>query len=442
VADGGARAAASLSRDTIARLLFFANGDTGTGDGDPYRLRAAPSAGALYVGEVYVVARRVEGLDAGVYYYDVGRHALVRVGKDARLEANAIDDPDAERAPALVCVTNVFERYERRYANRGYRYALIDTGHIGENLRLAAISASVPISSPGRYHDEAIERLLGVDGREEAVCAVHVLGGGPGGEGSGEPSGGEPDERSGAPGATSGVLVEKQETAEEALPRDLAETLRYHMATKLVPAPAAPSRPSPAPARAASSGARIALPAGEMAIEASVEACIRERRSPPGFAGDELALETASAIFRLAQPATRRAVAVDLYLVAHRVRGLEPGLYRYAPAGHALEVLARADLSERMVDACLGQDKAGDAAAGALMVASLDAAARLGGERAYRDVLIDAGAIGQRLYLAAEALGVSARNLAAYLDDQLNELAGLDGRSRAVVHLTMLGRQA
>ena len=61
------------------------------------------------------------------------------------------------------------------------------------------------------------------------------------------------------------------------------------------------------------------------------------------------------------------------------------------------------------------------------------------GDRSYRDQLIEAGAIGQRIYLAAEAAGFTARNLAAFMDDELNELMALDGRSEAVVHLTAFG---
>ena len=62
-----------------------------------------------------------------------------------------------------------------------------------------------------------------------------------------------------------------------------------------------------------------------------------------------------------------------------------------------------------------------------------------GGERSYRDLLVEAGAIGQRIYLAAEAAGLAARNLAAFRDDRLNGLLGLDGRREAVIHLTMFG---
>ncbi|MDX1650061.1 MAG: nitroreductase family protein [Myxococcota bacterium] len=89
--------------------------------------------------------------------------------------------------------------------------------------------------------------------------------------------------------------------------------------------------------------------------------------------------------------------------------------------------------------ACLGQEKAGRAAVAFAMVADVHHAAARRGERAYRDLLLEAGGVGQRIYLAAEALGLAARNLAAFLDEDLNALAQVDGRRRAVVHLTLLG---
>ena len=75
-----------------------------------------------------------------------------------------------------------------------------------------------------------------------------------------------------------------------------------------------------------------------------------------------------------------------------------------------------------MTSACLGQEKAGAADAGFVMVARLAESAARSGDRSYRDLLLESGAIGQRIYLAAEAVGLVARNLAAYMDDRFNRL--------------------
>jgi len=172
VADGFAREALGLAE--LSRLLHFTNGVT-----QPPILRAAPSAGALYAGEIYILAQRVTGLDPGVYYYAPPGHALVRIRPGPAIDAvsEALERPGQfASAPAVLALTNVFGRYGWRYANRAYRYALIDTGHIGENLRLAARSAGLVDAAPLRFHDQRLSEVLGIDGRREAVCALHAVG--------------------------------------------------------------------------------------------------------------------------------------------------------------------------------------------------------------------------------------------------------------------------
>ena len=114
-------------------------------------------------------------------------------------------------------------------------------------------------------------------------------------------------------------------------------------------------------------------------------------------------------------------------------------MYRYQPASHQLVAVRKGGLRKEMYGACLKQTMAGIAAIGFVMAARLDTARSSLGDRRYRDLLIESGAIGQRIYLSAEAVGLAARNLAAYRDDRFNELLGLDGRGLAALHLTMMG---
>jgi len=420
-----------LPRATLERILHFTNGVTGSGPGG-IRLRAAPSAGALYAGEAYVVAARVEDLEPGVYAYAPLENALVplRPGQPEGELARALEEPGRARGAACaVLLTNVFARYRWRYANRGYRYALIDSGHIGENLRLAAASAGVAERAPLRFEDDRLNALLGVDGMEEAVCAVHLLG-----SERGSPSASEPR-----------PLVEAHRTGTP-LPQaadDAPE--RYHAATRLVPARGdgaarrGPDAASPSET-SQKTGAVLPLPAARIP-EARVERTIATRRSTRRFLDQPVAPADLAFVLEaaVAHPALRRLPGVELRLVLHRVEGLAPGLYRVPPDGRGLAPLRDEPMAEALVAACLGQEKAGSAALGIAAVADLGGAAEARGDRAYRDLCLEAGAIAQRVYLAAEALGLSARNLAAFLDDRLNELLGVDGRRRAVLHLTMLG---
>jgi SagB-type dehydrogenase family enzyme len=420
-------AAAPLTLAELSRLLQYTNGVTGgRARRRDLKLRAAPSAGALYSGEVYVVAERVVGLEAGVYYYSPLQHGLVAIERGKRLAEvwSALEYPEAvEKASAAILLSNIFGRYSWRYANRGYRYALIDSGHIGENLRLAARSARLSDVSPLRFHDERLNALLEIDGRAEAVCALHVVG---------HPADGAPATR---PPARR--LAERQHIAPQELASSGPAPARYHAATQLVPTQTQES----AAATPRMDAPEVATPREDARPDMSVEECIRRRRSAASFAPRPLARQTLDWILEAAggHPALTRAPGVELVLAVHRVTDLAAGVYRFDPTGTDLAVQRTGDISRGLVRACIDQEKAGSCGVVFFMVARLRDAAAPSGDRRYRDLLLESGAIGQRIYLAAEAAGLAARNLAAFRDDQLNALLGLDGHERAVIHLTVVG---
>ncbi len=419
---------APLSLERLARLLQLANGITSPG---PYPLRAAPSAGALYAGEVYVVADRVRGLEAGVYSYHAPTHHLVRIasGSHAAAVASSVEWPDAiARAPASILLTNVFYRYTHRYANRGYRYALIDSGHIGENLRLAAAAEGLAVASFLRFADDALNGLLGIDGREEAVCALHAIGR--------ELQAAEPP----APRS----FVEAQHAPGFAPDADVSVPDVYHAATKLVRRADLGSDSSratgPRPGIwSATDAATLALPAREPPT-ATLAWAINERRSAARYLELPMPLTDLGFLLELAQRNAAAALApwIALRVVAHRVDGLPAGVYHDDPLAHRLAEVRPGDQSDALRHVCGGQQKAASAAVGVAMLADLEGAVA-SGDRAYRDLLIEAGAIGQRIYLGAESIGLAARNLAAFFDDRFNALLRVDGERRAVVHLTMVG---
>ena len=422
-------AEAPLTLAELSRLLELTNGVTGRRSGR--LLRAAPSAGALYAGEVYVLAERVTDLAPGVYFYDVPEHALLRIrpGRSGDELARSVERPRAlASAAAVVLLTNVFARYRSRYGLRGYRYALVDSGHIGENLRLAAAAAGLAERGVQRFHDDRLAALLGVDGRDEAVCALHAVG--------------RPRGAAAEPASAVNRLVEKRFEGGTLAGGDVAE--RYHDATRLVERggaaePASPPGSEPQPDSAAPT---VLLPRPPPPAT-TVDAAIRERRSAAGFVREPIELESLAFVLEAAcgNPWLRRAAGVELFVAAHRVTGLAPGIYRYAADAHRLIPLRSGDQSGPMVNACLRQEMAGSAAAGLIMVGSVAREAARAGERSYRDLLLEAGAIGQRVYLAAEALGLAARNLAAFIDDWFNDLIGQGGEERAALHLTMVGRE-
>lgn len=425
--------AESIPLNLLSRILHFTNGVTKRrGSSSPLPgLRAAPSAGALYAGEVYVVAERVRGLAPGVYYYAVEEHELIAVRSGSRLQevAGAVTEPGTiEGAAAAILLSNVFERYSWNYANRGYRYALIDSGHIGENLRLAARSAGLGWTQAWRFEDDALNALLEVDGREEAVCAVHAIG---------------PVTTAGAPTSrTVRPLIEKAEAAPGKLPRSGPLPARFHEASKLVPTPLREEREVPSLRQRPAMGPEVALPKLSPRPGASVEKTIQERRSATHFRERPVRLEELAFALEMAQNprAFERSMGVELFLAAHRVEGIRPGFYQYRPREREIARVRRRDLRAAMIRACLRQEKAGKAAVAFFMVGRIADAVAARGKRSYRQLLVESGEIGQRIYLAAEAMGMAARNLSAFYDDELNDLLGFDGQREAVLHLTVFGR--
>jgi SagB-type dehydrogenase family enzyme len=336
-----------------------------------------------------------------------------------------------ENAAALVLLSNVFARYTFQYANRGYRYALIDTGHIGENLRLAASSAGLRAEFLPAFHDAALNDLLGLDGRAEAVCAFAAVGSLAGG--------------SAPPHPVVRRLVQRQQLPGFAPSPAPSAVARYHEASELVPLgergrslPPAAVAPRTGAAPACSA---MALPALSVSPALPLERAIASRRSAERFTADAMALEQLGFALQMARGSDVpvHAAGLDLYLVANRIRNLAPGLYRYCPSVHGLAPRRSGALGRRLARVCLGQEMAADAAAGFVVVVQLGEEGAVGRDRSFRDALIEAGAIAQRLYLAAEVTGLAARNLAAFVDGDLNRLLGFEDDRESAVHLTMLG---
>jgi len=158
----------------LSQLLFSAQGITNKEKG----FRAAPSAGALYPIELYIVASRVENLRNGIYHYNVKEHSLELLKEgDFREELyNASHQQPVKDAAVVFIFTAVFERTKAKYGERGGRYIYIEAGHISQNILLEATSlnlASLPI---GAFSDEELNSILEIDGKTESAIYLNLVG--------------------------------------------------------------------------------------------------------------------------------------------------------------------------------------------------------------------------------------------------------------------------
>jgi SagB-type dehydrogenase family enzyme len=146
----------------------------------PLALKTSPSGGARHPIEVYVMALRVDGLDPGLYHYEVRDHALELISSEATPQVAqdyCADQSYVADAAALFIMTGVFARTMWKYQHpRAYRVVLLDAGHLGQTFCLTATRLGLAAFCTAALKDTLIERSLGIDGISESVLYVTGIG--------------------------------------------------------------------------------------------------------------------------------------------------------------------------------------------------------------------------------------------------------------------------
>jgi SagB-type dehydrogenase family enzyme len=174
---------AEVPLDGISRLLQTTWGIQGYVESKYFGSlprKTSPSAGARNPVEVYLMALKVKGLDAGLYHYDARDHALERVSCEATPQlarAYCADQPFVAHSAALFIMTGVFARTMWKYPHpRAYRVVLLDAGHLGQTFCLTATRMGLAPFSTAALKDSLIEKDLGIDGISESVLYVTGVG--------------------------------------------------------------------------------------------------------------------------------------------------------------------------------------------------------------------------------------------------------------------------
>ena len=158
--------ATSLSLDELSQLLWAAQGIT-----SEKGQRTAPSAGATYPLELYVVT------DQGFYHYNPGLHQLESIGSNdlrADLARAALSQESVEKAPAVFVFAGVFARTAQRYGERAERYVKIEIGHAAQNLHLQAVALGLGSVPVGAFHDDEVRAVLNLPPDHEPLYLIPV----------------------------------------------------------------------------------------------------------------------------------------------------------------------------------------------------------------------------------------------------------------------------
>jgi SagB-type dehydrogenase family enzyme len=423
--------AAPLDLERLASLLFFSAGVTKRtsypGGGTMY-FRAAPSTGALYQTEVYVVAGDVSGLDAGVYHFSPGDFALrrLRAGDFRGVLAIAAADDDLASRPATLILSAIYWRNTWKYQARGYRHLFWDSGSMLANLLASATALDLPVRAITGFVDLEVNGLLALDAEKEGALLLAPVGG----QGKVAPV---------SPviaAITPEVIPLGPSEVDYPLLRDAYENSSLDGESEVQAWREVSREPPPL------AGALVALPTPQPLAGRALAETVIARGSTRQFSGAAIgAGEFSTALWHATRgwPADAPWGLVDLYLTVHAVDGIEPGAYAYHAEAHALTLIKRGEFGGQSAFLCLEQSLGGMSSATVFFLADLGALLDAYGNRGYRLANLEAGLIGGRLYLAAYAQRFGATGLTFYDRDVVDFFAP-HSEGKDAIFVTALGR--
>lgn len=156
-----------LTLAEVSQLLWAAQGITGPGG-----KRTAPSAGALYPLELYIVSGKVDGLPSGIYRYAPERHSLQGIAQgDRRRELcdAALGQSSIRTAAAVIVLSGVYDRTTVKYGERGIRYVHMEAGHAAQNIYLQAVPLGLGTVVIGAFRDEEVRKVMKMAERERPL---------------------------------------------------------------------------------------------------------------------------------------------------------------------------------------------------------------------------------------------------------------------------------
>lgn len=163
-----------LTLREVAQLLWAGQGAVKGGR------RTAPSAGATYPMELYLVVREmgVENLVPGIYRYNPEPHTLTLVERgdlSQHLYRAALEQGWVLEAPVNIVLTAYPPRTVTRYGNRGYRYIYMEAGHVSQNIYLQAEALDLATVAVGAFYDEDVRGLLRLP-KGYMILYIHPVG--------------------------------------------------------------------------------------------------------------------------------------------------------------------------------------------------------------------------------------------------------------------------
>ena len=161
-----------LTLTDVSQLLWAAQGITESGG-----YRAAPSGGALYPLEVYLVAGNVMNLLKGIYRYRPLGHEVIKIADGdmrSELASAALEQGCVRMGAVSIVISAVYERMTRKYGQRGVQYVHMEVGHVAQNIYLQAISLNLGTVVVGAFYDDEVKTVLKMPEEEYPLCIMPI----------------------------------------------------------------------------------------------------------------------------------------------------------------------------------------------------------------------------------------------------------------------------
>jgi SagB-type dehydrogenase family enzyme len=435
-----ARADSVLDLQDLTRILHFSAGITKQRrhPGGEIYFRAAACTGALYEIELYVVAGDVQGLDSGVYHFNPADESLrlLRSGdfRGNLARATAMESA-VTHAPATIICTGTYWRNAWKYQARTYRHFGWDNGTLLANMLAVSAASGLAAKIVLGFLDIELNQLLDLDPRREvSLCLV--------------PVGSTSKSTLPAPREAPSIGLETIPLSEREV--EYPAMAAMHEASSLL------SEEEVTQWRGQRSLVSSSVPAGEEVElrglpeaelpKDTIEQVILRRGSTRTF--DKTASISLQQVSTILHSATQGLPADflppgtqlnDLYLIVHSVQGFRPGAYFFRREQNTLELLKEGKFRAEAHHLGLGQDLPADACVDIFFLADLKHILEQYGNRGYRAVQLEAGAIGGRIYLAAYAQHLGATGLTFFDDDVINFFSP-HAKDKSAIFLLAIGK--
>lgn len=185
----------------------------------------------------------------------------------------------------------------------------------------------------------------------------------------------------------------------------------------------------------------------------SVEEAIMKRRSVREYSEKPLSISDVSHIlfsaygithrvdvFELrASPSAGALYPIEIYLAAHRIEGIDEGIYHYIPQNHSIEIVKKGNFREEIFKACLSQEMFLMSSLTLIYTAVFRRTTSKYGERGYMYIYIEVGHIAQNVALQCVSLGLSSCVVGAFYENKINKLIGVDGKEQSSIYIQTIG---